>query len=566
MSNYWTRRRVSRRGMLRGAALGGVGLAGAALIGCGDSDEADGGDATATSTVEGGGSGVVSTGTAAPTADANVKRGGEVILSGGDLQKLDFQATISTPTQYASSLVFSRLVRYDPYTGANDYGIIPDLAESWEATAEKVTFHLKRGVKWPNVEPLNGREFVASDVVYSYERVATDSAEFVHGYKLAPVASMETPDDYTVVMNLARPAAGLLSDLASGQGMGLVPREIIEADGNLDSRWVGTGPFMLEGWEQGTRIRFVRNPDYHEDGYPYADSIEWRFITDASTNLANFVAGQLHYYALPSLEAKQQVESSTDAQIQMFANLGGTHKMFNVRADGPNPALADVRVRQAMDYALNRQDILDFVLGGDGNIAGPVMPVGFGEWSLSPEEIKEIHAENVDEAMKLMAAAGIDSLKVVNDYANTSSFSEDEGPIMQQQLARIGIDLELLPQERTVYLQSQVDGAFEFQGIGMGGYPDPDNFLYPVFHSTGTKNYGGVNDPELDARIEEQQGILDHQERVQFIQNLDRDWKKYLYRIYTVYPNTHQAWSSEIVNPFQPKGWDWRGLQAVSFK
>src|SRR5690606_7042307 len=124
MSNYWTKRRVSRRTVLRSTALGGVGLAGAALIGCGGDDD---GPSGATSTPAGGSSGVVTEGTAAPTADANVKRGGEVILTGGDLQRLDFQATISTPTQYASSLVFSRLVRYDPYTGANDYGIIPDL-------------------------------------------------------------------------------------------------------------------------------------------------------------------------------------------------------------------------------------------------------------------------------------------------------------------------------------------------------------------------------------------------------------------------------------------------------
>ncbi|MCK9486032.1 MAG: ABC transporter substrate-binding protein [Dehalococcoidia bacterium] len=509
---------------------------------------------------------MVTTGTPAPSADANVKRGGEVILAGGDLQRLDFQATISTPTQNASSLVYSRLVRYDPYTGANDYGIIPDLAESWEVESDRITFHLKQGVKWPNVDPVNGREFVASDVQYSYERVATDGPEWVHAYKMDPISSIEAPDDYTVVMNLSRPSAGLLSDLASGQGMGLVPRELVEADGDLDTRWIGTGPFMLDRWEQGNRIRFVRNPDYHEDGYPYVDAIEWRFITDSSTNLANFIAGQLSYYALPSLEALRQVQSSTDAMVQTFANLGGTHKMFNVREDGPNPALADVRVRQAIDYALNRQDILDFVLGGDGNIAGPVMPVGYGDWSLSPDEIAELHPENLDEARALITAAGADGLTIEHDYGNTSAFSEDEAPIMQQQLARVGIRLELLPRERTVYLQAQVDGNFSFQGIGMGGYPDPDNFLYPVFHSTGSKNYGGVDDPELDARIEEQQGILEHEERVEFIKNLDRDWKDYLYRIYTVYPNTHQAWSSQIVNPFQPKGWDWRGLQAVAFK
>lgn len=562
MSNYWTGRRVSRRTAIRGAALGGAGLAGAALIGCGSDDDGSG----STSTPTGDGSGVDTTSTAAPTADSAAKRGGEILLTGSDLQRLDFQATISTPTQNASSLVFSRLVRYDPYTDGNDYGIIPDLAETWEVEADRITFHLKQGVKWPNVDPVNGREFVASDVQYSYERVASDGPEFVHAYKMDPVSSIDAPDDYTVVMNLSRPAAGLLSDLASGQGMGLVPRELVEADGNLDNRWIGTGPFMLEGWEQGNRIRFVRNPEYHEDGYPYVDAIDWRFIGDASTNLANFIAGQLHYYAAPSLEAAQQIKSSTDASVQTFANLGGTHKMFNVREDGPNPALADIRVRQALDYSLNRQDILDFVLGGDGNISGPVMPVGYGDWSLSVDEITELYAENLEEAKALLSAAGLDSLTIEFDYANNSAFSEDEGPIMQQQAARVGINLDLLPKERTVYLQSQVDGQFSLQGIGMGGYPDPDNFLFPVFHSTGSKNYGGVNDPELDARIEEQQGLLDLDERVEFIHNLDRDWKDYLYRIYTVYPNSHQAWSSQIVNPFQPKGWDWRGLQGVSFE
>lgn len=539
--------------------MSGVGLAGAALIGCGSDEDT----ATATATAAAGGTTAAPGGTTPPS---DVKRGGDLILTGSDLQRMDFQATISTPTQNASSLVFSRLVRYDPYAGLNDYQVVPDLAESWEVESDKITFHLKQGVKWPNVEPMNGRELVADDVIYSYERVASPSPEFVHGYKLAAVASMEAPDQYTVVMNLARPSAGLLSDLASGQGMGIVPRELIEADGNLDTRWIGTGPFMLDSWEQGNRIRFVRNPEYHEDGYPYLDSVEWRFISDASTNLANFIAGELHYLSVSNVQDADQIRSSTDAEIQTFPNLGGTHKVFNVGPSSPVPAFTDVRVRQALNYSLNRDEILDFVLGGDGNIAGPVMPPGYGKWSMDGSELADLYKENLEEAKALLIAAGHEELVIPHQYSNISTFSEDEGPIMQQQAARVGIKLDLLPLERTVYLQSQVDHNFGFMGIGMGGYPDPDNYLYPVFHSTGTKNYGQVNDAELDAKIEKQQGILDEAERLDFIHQLDRDWTNYLYRIYTAFPNAHQAWSSKVAGTFTPKGWDYRGLQGVSLK
>ena len=559
-TNYWTGRRVSRRATLRGAGLGLAGLAGAALIGCGDSDED--GDSAGTATPVATSVGGVATGTATAAPTANY--GGELILSGGDLQKLDFQATISTPTQYASSLVFSRLIRYDPYSSLNDYVLQPDLADSWEVEADKVTFHLKKGAKWQNIDPMNGREVTSADIKYSLERVSTDSAEFVHAYKTGPIASIETPDDYTVVLNLARPSASLLYDLASGQGMGIVPRELIEADGDLNTRWVGTGPFILEGWEQGTRIRFLRNPDYHRDGFPYADSIEWRFITDASTNLANFLAGELHYYSTDAREAADQIKSSTDAVVTSFTNLGGTHKVYNVGPKGPE-ALRDIRVRQAIDMGIDREQILDLVQGGDGVIAGPPLPLGYGSWSLSAEEVAEAYAWNPAEAKKLLDASGHAGLTLRNGYANTSSLSADEGPLMQQTLAEIGVNIELEPLERTVYLQAQVDNDFELMSIGMGAYPDPDNYLFPTFHSDGTKNYGQVSDAKLDAAIEESQGILVADDRIEFIKNLQRDWPEYLYRTYTVNQNTHQSWSSAVTGHFVPKGWDFQGLEGVSF-
>src|SRR5690606_7927859 len=129
--------------------------------------------------------------------------------------------------------------------------------------------------------------------------------------------------------------------------------------------------------------------------------------------------------SVESKEQLEQVQNNTDATIRTFPDLGGTHKMYNVRADGPSPELADLRVRQAFDMALNREEILDFVYGGDGNIAGPVMPDGYGVWSLPTAEIAELYAENLGEAKKLLSAAGYERLPLVFDYSNTSTDSED---------------------------------------------------------------------------------------------------------------------------------------------
>jgi ABC-type transport system substrate-binding protein len=178
----------------------------------------------------------------------------------GDLQRLDFQRTISTPTQNISGMVYSRLMSWDYSSPPNTWVTRPELAETWEQTGDKVVFHLRKGVKWQNTAPLNGRELVADDVKYTLTRVDTDDPEYVWNYKVEPVASIQTPDPYTVVLNLKGPNAVLMSDIAHGPGMGIIPHEIVEADGSLDKRWVGSGPFMLDRWDKGTMVRLGACP------------------------------------------------------------------------------------------------------------------------------------------------------------------------------------------------------------------------------------------------------------------------------------------------------------------
>ncbi len=500
---------------------------------------------------------------ATSTAPAG-KPGGNLMLTGSDLQQLDFQSTISTPTQFASSFVFSRLMAYDPYSDEATYILRPDLASSWEQTADKVVFHLRPGVKWQNLDPMNGRELTSEDIKFSMTRVATNKPAFVHAYKLDPVSSIETPDKYTVVFNLKRAAASLLTDIASAQGMGIVPPELIMADGDLNKRWVGTGPFMLDKWQKGSFIRFVKNPTYWKTGLPYLDSVQFNFITDASTNLANFLAGNLHYYITGDKAQFDQIQKGGKATLKTFPNLGGTHKLYNL---GPNgvPALRDLRVRQAIDLAIDRGQLLDLVLGGDGVWAGTPVPLQYGDWSLSEADLKKQFAPNVAEAKKLMDATGLGKVTIPAEFSNIDTVSADEFPLLKQMLAPIGIDLQITVQERTIYLQSEVDHSFHLQGIGMGAYADPDNYLFPVYYTNGSKNYGQVDDPALNKLIDAEQAILDHGQRVAAIQAIQKNWKNYLYRTYTLNPNNHHAWQKNMNGQFIEKGWDYQGMEAVSF-
>lgn len=541
-------RRLSRRYLLKGMAAGT--MAGAAwplLTACGGNRETRG------STASGG-----------ERPPAERQRGGSLQLynPSGDLQRLDFQRTISTPTQNVACMVFNRLLTWDPYTDYHDYVIKPDLAESWEYTGDRVIFRLRREVKWQNLPPLNGRLFVASDVKYSLERVRTKGAEWVWAYKLEGVGRIETPDDYTVVLVMDQPSAVILSDLAHGPGMGIVPREVIEEDGDLDKRWVGTGAFIMERWEKGNFISFRRNPDYFKQGLPYLDDVRVLVISDAAAKLANFMSGQVAYHELADQAEIDQV-SSLGAEVWQYNRLTASHKVYNAGANGPR-YLQDLRVRQAIDAALDRQAIVDIAFGGQATWGGPVIPLEYGEWSLDESYVRETYAQDLSEAKKLLDAAGISSLEIPVEYSNVDNRAADELPLLKQQLAKIGIDVSLVPLERTIYLQKQVDADFELMAIGSGVGPDPDSLLFPYFHSRGDKNWGRVSDSELDRRIEQERATLDHDERLKLIQDLARDWKKYLYRTHTAYPVNWVAWQPNVVGGFIPKGADWQPLEEVS--
>ena len=190
------------------------------------------------------------------------------------------------------------LLRYpfaDEAKNNADLTLKGDLAEAWQGSADfrTWTFKLRQGVKWHNVPPLNGRELVAEDIKYCYEAYAKEG---VQSFTFQEIDGMETPDKYTIRIQLKTPNTMFPQNVAEAVAV-IFPREVLEEDGDLKTRMIGTGPFILKENQRKVKVVLTRNPDYFDKGYPYIDEYRILSTPDAATRLAAFRTGQSDVYA-----------------------------------------------------------------------------------------------------------------------------------------------------------------------------------------------------------------------------------------------------------------------------
>ncbi|MFH2115231.1 MAG: ABC transporter substrate-binding protein, partial [Spirochaetota bacterium] len=180
-------------------------------------------------------------------------------------------------------LLYNRLVRLD-----DNLKVVPDLAESWEIPDNTTyVFHLRKGVLFHN-----GREMVADDVKYSLERILDPKTASPGRSYISLIKSVDVVDAYTVKLTLASPLASLLDALTSNN-ISIVPKEAVEANGNLQKVAVGTGPFMLKEWVADNSMTLVKNPAYFEKGLPLVDKVIFRVIPEQASLLAGIKSGDL---------------------------------------------------------------------------------------------------------------------------------------------------------------------------------------------------------------------------------------------------------------------------------
>jgi peptide/nickel transport system substrate-binding protein len=485
------------------------------------------------------------------------KRGGILRVRGFDPPHFDHHLTTAGFTQSTLGFVYSKLVRHK--VGADvppgTFIVEPDVAERWEELDDTTyVFHLRKGVKWHNKPPVNGRELVAEDVKFTYDRFLTETSN-TNRYLLDSVDRVEVVDRYTIKFLLKEPYVWFLSVLAYPTSMWIIAPEVLDKFGDLKrvETAIGTGPFILERYEPNVKTVFTRNPDYYRDGQPYVDGVEWLVINDESTGLAMYRTGQLDCgpginWAIRQQDVEAFKKSHPHLMYQDFLSQSGG--VVTMRTD--MPPFTDVRVRRAISHAIDRQALVEAVWVRGAPTAA--VSRGLVEWSLPIEQLGEgakYYQYDPKEARRLLAEAGYPK-GFKTQLTVTSGLTRDlvdDAQLVQRYLKDVGIEAELKLQEYGAYVATTVQGKFEGLVRGpMGVVWEPDGLLYRAFAADSSRNIGHVNDATLTAMLKEQRRTKDLQARKQLIYDIQRYVAEQQYYVYLNSNTVTTSWQPYVKN------------------
>jgi peptide/nickel transport system substrate-binding protein len=437
------------------------------------------------------------------------KRGGTLSLRLWDPPHFDPDLIVSYKTHVLYSFTHSRLVKHraGPSVQPGTFSIEGDLAESWTQPNDTTyVFRLRRGVRWQPKPPVNGRELVADDVVYSVERFRSVKGN-ANASMLNAVDKVEALDRYTVRFMLAEPYAWFLDILATPLAACIVAKECVEKFGDLkkSEATVGTGPWMLDSYRPNQGLTFVRNPSYFVAGVPYIERLEAVVDEDNASRVSSFLAGTYDLgWELPGTINRTDWMQIKDTLKRRRPNLRTAEFAGNValrifmRTD--KAPFSDVRVRQAVSMAIDRQGIVDATLEGVG-VPNPAVPAGLTEWSIPMSQLGEgtrYYRYDPMAARKLLGEAGYPK-----GFAATLDFSTfgstllpDTAQLVMKFLKDVGIEVRLNTMEYGAYLARIL--AHKYESMGFGPYTpfaEPDSVLFGQYSPREARNVSIVNDP-----------------------------------------------------------------------
>ena len=385
-----------------------------------------------------------------PEAPEGPPRGGTLVIALSD-DPGHFNPGITTGfnVHAVTGSMFNGLVELDD--NANPH---PDLAQNWEVSDDSTTytFHLADGVRWHDGEPMT-----SADVKFTFENILLNYHSRTKGGLSGILESIDTPDDTTVVFNFTQPYAALLQRLNSTEAP-ILPKHVYEgvddvqtADANLSP--VGTGPFKLESYQIDNEITLVRNDDYFKMGLPYLDRVVFRVIPDQNTQVLALEEGEVDYiWRVPGGEIERLSGDDSITLHNVNSGPGGGFCIPTLTFNSDREVFSDLRVRQAIAHAVNRDQMVAQVLFGQGRVAtGPIN----SQMAFAYSDDVTGYAYDVERANALLDEAGYasDGTRFSIDLLVFSfGVFPKYGEVMRQNLAEVGIDVEVTPLDRSAFI------------------------------------------------------------------------------------------------------------------
>ena len=506
--NYWTHARLSRRRLLAsGTAVGAAAL----LIACGG----------------GGREETAGPGPQTSRQDGQPRRGGTLHYHlPKEPGNLDPHLQTDSSTTAFSNLVYNGLLGFKrgPDVDVTSTELVPELAQSWETPdPSTVILKLRPDVKWHNVAPLNAREFVAEDAKFALQRLGTNRPEFQRASFFRGIDTIETPDPQTVRIKHKSPNVPFPTYLAVSYHK-MLPREVVEQDGDAKTRMVGTGPFVLENFTRGGKAVFKRNPEYWNQGRPYVDAVELTGVLEPAARVSAFRAGETDaIFEIRVSDVSSIKQAARNVQEEKF-----TPFLYSMPFgfDVTRAPFNDVRVRQAIALVIDHPGLRRALFEDEAVRLLPI-PVGFKEWLADPKDL-DFYQDKADlnRAKQLMSAAGMDGgFKTVLDTNTSYSDNIEAMPLLQRMLRQINIDVTDLKRiEPASFLgPTNQPGGFEMRIWNHNAFSEPDEFLSNFYVPGASRNYGGWGNDKVAAMIERQRSITDEAERKKVIVDIQKE-------------------------------------------
>ena len=406
-----------------------------------------------------------------------------------------------------------------------------ELAASWEETQNPpgVIFHLRKGVMFPEKPGvMKSRELTADDVVYAYNRLRS-SPKYIGTY-YDFVDKVEAKDKYTVVYTFKEYNAEWDYRLAWGFYTTMTPKEVVDAGAGNWKNVNGTGPFMLADFVQGNSNTYTKNPDYWDkeklDGVeyklPFIDKLIYRTIKDETTTNTALRTGKLDI--VESVNARYVAELKKNAPDVKWNRWLSVLGSFMAMREDTKP-FNDVRVRRAMNMAINKKEIVAAHYGGEAELyAYPMHPDWTGYFEpldKLPPEARELFEYNPDKAKKLLAEAGYPKgFTFTMEYCACSPDHTEVAPLLAAYLEQVGVKAELKPMEYSAFLSAMTTKKHAAGYLMNSSHTNPTTSIRKSFVTGQVWNPALHSNAELDAKMEEVYRTRDEAKRQAILREL----------------------------------------------